>query len=160
MKPELAVLVGLQASGKSTLVAERFAATRVVAGKDLMRSSKHKDQRQRREISEALGRRQSVVVDNTNPGPEQWAPLIALAQEYGARTVAYYFPPDVSGCVARNASRPEGRRVPQVGVFATLSALRRPSPAAGFDAVYLVGYDGDRFTLMTEGEGWARHEVR
>lgn len=152
METELAVLVGLQASGKSTFVASRFAATHVIVSKDLMRSCKHKDKRQRSEISEALGRGQSVVVDNTNPGPEQWAPLIALARKYGARAVAYYFPPDVSGCLARNASRPEGRRVPQVGVLATLSALRRPSRVAGFNTVYLVRYDCDRFTLL-EGDG-------
>jgi hypothetical protein len=43
--------------------------------------------------------------------------------------------------------------VPEVGVFATLGALRRPSPADGFDAVYLVEHDGDRFTVISEGEG-------
>lgn len=51
MEPELAVLVGLQASGKSTFVASRFAATHTVVSKDLMRSARHKERRQRREIS-------------------------------------------------------------------------------------------------------------
>ena len=152
MEPELAVLVGLQASGKSTFVASRFSATHVVVSKDLMRSAKHKDRRQRRELSAVLSRGQSVVVDNTNPGPAQWAPLIALAREYGARPVAYFFPPDVRGCVARNGARPQGQRVPEVGMFATLGALRRPCTADGFAAVYLVEYDGDRFTVTTAGE--------
>ena len=146
--PELAVLVGLQASGKSTFAASRFASTHFVVSKDLMGSAKHKDRRQRREIAAALSVRRNVVVDNTNPGPEQWSPLIALAHEHDARCVAYFFPPDVEGCLARNAARSESRRVPEVGVFATLGALRRPSLADGFDAVYLVDNDGERFTVV------------
>lgn len=39
METEPAALVGLQASGKSTLLASRFAATHVVVSKDLMRPS-------------------------------------------------------------------------------------------------------------------------
>lgn len=148
MEPELAVLVGLQASGKSTFVVSRFAATHTVVSKDLMRSARHKERRQRREISDALSQHRSVVVDNTNPGPEQWRPLIALARDFGARPVAYYFPPDAKGSSARNASRPADQRVPQVGVFATLGALRRPTVADGFEAVDLVEYDGDRFTVV------------
>lgn len=153
MEPELAVLVGLQASGKSTFAVSHFVASHVLVSKDLMRSARHKDRRQRREICAALSRRQSVVVDNTNPGPAQWAPLIALARERRARAVAYFFPPDVTGCVARNAARAQGRRAPHVGVYATLGALRRPSRADGFDAVYLVQYDGDRFNVVAAGQG-------
>jgi predicted kinase len=143
MRPELAVLIGLQASGKSTFVAARFAATHVVVSKDLMGSARHKDRRQRREIGAALAAGRNVVVDNTNPGPEQWAPLIALAHDYDARPVAYYFPPEPSASLARNGERPPDRRVPEVGVFATLTAMRvRPSRAHGFEAVYVVGFDG------------------
>ena len=158
MEPELAVLVGLQASGKSTFAQSRFVATHCVVSKDLMGPSVRKEKRQRREVGEALGLGRSVVVDNTNPGPAQWLPLIALGREYGARTVAYFFPPDVRGCVARNGARPEGRRVPDVGVFATLRALRRPGLADGFDAVYVVEYDGSRFSVVSAGEG--RDEVQ
>lgn len=46
MEPELAVLVGLQASGKSTFVAPRFAATHAIVSKDLMRSARHRERRQ------------------------------------------------------------------------------------------------------------------
>ena len=135
MEPELAVLVGLQASGKSTFVAYRFASTHVVVSKDLMGSARHKDRRQRHDISAALSQRRNVVVDNTNPGPEQWSPLVGLAREHGARAVAYFFPPDV-------------------GVFATLGALRRPGLPDGFGAVYLVQYDGGRFTVVAAGGGF------
>lgn len=150
---ELVVLVGLQASGKSTFTAGRFAATHVVVSKDLMRSARHKEARQRRAVAEALSAGRDVVVDNTNPGREQRAPLIELARLHGARPVAYYFPPHRSACLARNAARTGPARVPEVGVFATLKALRKPSRAEGFDAVYVVELaGGGRFTVV-EDEG-------
>lgn len=145
---ELVVLVGLQASGKSTFTASRFAGTHTVVSKDLMRSARHKEQRQRRAVAAALSAGRDVVVDNTNPGPEQWAPLIALAREHGASPVAYYFPPDPAASLARNAAREGRARVPDVGVYATLRSLRRPSLEEGFDAVYVVELaGGGRFTV-------------
>lgn len=152
---ELVVLVGLQASGKSTFTASRFAGTHTVVSKDLMRSARHKEHRQQRAVAEALSAGRNVVVDNTNPGPEQRSALIALAREHGARPVAYYFPPDKAACLARNAARRGHReRVPDVGVYATLRALRKPTRAEGFDAVYVVEIAGEgRFTVTEDETG-------
>jgi hypothetical protein len=81
-------------------------------------------------------------VDNTNPSPQEWGPLVELAHALGATVTAYWFPPDVAGSLRRNAAR-EGRdRVPDVGVLATLKLLRRPSPSDGFDGVREVRFDG------------------
>jgi predicted kinase len=151
---ELVVLVGLQASGKSTFTASRFAGTHTVVSKDLMRSARYKEARQQREVAEALSAGRDVVVDNTNPGPEQRAALIGLAREHGARPVAYYFPPDKAACLARNAARQGRERVPDIGVLATLRALRKPTRAEGFDAVYVVELAGEgRFTVTEDKTG-------
>lgn len=142
-RPELAVLVGLQASGKSTFRSRRFAGTHTVVGKDLFpRSARNKQRRQMRLIEEALERGRSVVVDNTNPSPLEWAPLIAVGRAHGARVVAYWFPPDVPNTLARNAARQGRERVPDVGFFDTLRRLRRPRRADGFDEVRQVRLDG------------------
>jgi predicted kinase len=148
---ELAVLIGLQASGKSTFVAAHLAATHVVVSKDLMRSAKHKERRQQLQIAAALAAGRSVAVDNTNPGPAQWAPLIATAREHGARVVAYYFPPDPAGSRARNAERPAATRVPEVGIASVLAQLREPPTRAhGFDAVRTVAFDGSGGFTVTD----------
>jgi len=142
-RPELAVLVGLQASGKSTFRARCLATTHVVVSKDLFpRAARHKQRRQLRLVAEALERGRSVVVDNTNPSPPEWAPLIAAGRAHGARVVAYWFPPDVPNALARNAARRGGERVPEVGFFDTLRRLRRPRRSDGFDAVWEVRLDG------------------
>ncbi|MTE22217.1 AAA family ATPase [Streptomyces sp. TRM43335] len=139
----MAVLVGLQASGKSTFRARAFPADFTVVGKDLFpRSARHRQRRQMRMVTEALERGRSVVVDNTNPSPLEWAPLIAAGRAHGARVVAYWFPPDVPNAMARNAARQGRERVPDVGFFDTLRRLRRPRRADGFDAVWEVRTDG------------------
>ncbi|WP_175407356.1 AAA family ATPase [Streptomyces sp. TRM64462] len=142
-RPDVAVLVGLQGSGKSTFYRQRLSGRYAHVSKDLFpRGARKKQQRQMRQVARALAAGTSVAVDNTNPSPEEWAPLVAAARAHGATATAYWFPPDVTGSLRRNAAR-EGRdRVPDVGVLATVRRLREPSPRDGFDAVLEVRFDG------------------
>ncbi|GGW22647.1 hypothetical protein GCM10010381_00790 [Streptomyces xantholiticus] len=93
-------------------------------------------------VEETLASGRPVAVDNTNPSPREWGPLIALGHAMGATVTAYWFPPDLDGSLRRNAARQGRERVPDVGVHDTLRRLRRPSLADGFDAVHEVRFDG------------------
>jgi predicted kinase len=64
---ELVILIGLQASGKTTFRQMRFDGTHVIVSKDLLRNNRRPQSRQMRLIEAALTANQSVVVDNTNP---------------------------------------------------------------------------------------------
>src|SRR5579863_9665999 len=141
---ELIIFCGLQASGKSTLYRERFAATHALVSKDLLPNAANKERRQERLIAEALAAGRSVVVDNTSPTPEVRAPLIALGRRYGATITGYYFASDLRACLARNQMREGRARVPDVALYATRKRLMAPSLAEGFDALYYVrvGADG------------------
>ncbi|MFI6038528.1 AAA family ATPase [Streptomyces sp. NPDC051315] len=140
---ELAVLVGLQASGKSTFYEQCLRDGHLLVSKDLFpRSARHKQARQMRLVEEALAAGRSVAVDNTNPSREEWDPLVAAARAHGAAVAAYWFPPDLADSLRRNAARTGRARVPDVGVHATLRRLRRPARSDGFDAVYDVRFDG------------------
>lgn len=140
---DVAVLVGLQASGKSAFYEQCLAARYALVSKDLFpRAARNKQRRQTRLMAEALAAGQSVAIDNTNPSPREWDPLVALGHAYGAAVTAYWFPPDIRGSLRRNAAR-EGRgRVPDVGVRATFARLCRPVLSDGFDAVREVRFDG------------------
>jgi predicted kinase len=140
--PEVVVLVGLQASGKSTFYRQRFADTHAHVSKDAFPSARRPQRTQMRLIGEALTAGRDVVVDNTNPSAAEWAPIIAAAHAHGARVTAYWFPPDLAGAMARNAERTDGSRVPDVGLYATIKILREPTTADGFDEVQTVRFDG------------------
>lgn len=141
-KAEVAVLVGLQAAGKSTFYAQHLADRYVLVSKDLFpRGARNKQRRQMHQIHEALSAGSSVAVDNTNPSPDEWGPLVAAGHAHGARVIAYWFPPDAAGSLRRNAARQGRERVPDVGIHATLKRLRKPSRADGFDAVREVRFD-------------------
>ncbi|MDQ0847120.1 ATP-binding protein [Streptomyces sp. V1I6] len=142
-RPEMAVLVGLQASGKSTFYREHLSGRHALVSKDLFpRSARRKQLRQMRLIEELLASGTWVAVDNTNPSPDEWTPLIRLARAHGVRVTAYWFPPDVTGSLRRNAAREGRARVPDVGIHATRGRLREPTTTDGFDAVVEVRFDG------------------
>lgn len=113
------VLVGLQASGKTTFARTVLPADAARVSKDDFPRARHRQRRQLRLIDEALSQERDVVVDNTNPSAEEWLPLVEAARVRSARVVAYWFPPDVPESLARNAERPPETRVPEVGFYST-----------------------------------------
>jgi predicted kinase len=135
---ELVILIGLQASGKSTFRRESFDATHAVVSKDLMRNNRRPQRRQMELIDEALGDGRSVVVDNTNPRRGDRAPLIAAGRRFGARIVGFFFPPSLAESSRRNAARTGRECVPEVALQATARLLEPPQWNEGFDGLYFV----------------------
>jgi predicted kinase len=138
----VAVLIGLQASGKSTFCRDVLGAGYVVVSKDYFPNARNRQRRQLQLIAGALAAGRDVVVDNTSPSPAEWEPLIDAARSAGAQVVAYWFPPDLPASLRRNALRTGRSQVPDVGVRATMALLRRPAPGEGFDEVATVRWDG------------------
>jgi predicted kinase len=133
----VAVLVGLQASGKTTFCRDVLTGY-VHVSKDNFPNAKNRQARQLRLVRDELAEGRDVVVDNTNPSPAEWQPLIDVARHGGADVVAYWFPPDMDGSMRRNADRAGRSRVPDIGVAATMARMRHPQTADGFDAVFTV----------------------
>lgn len=141
--PEVAVLIGLQASGKTSFYRDVLAATHDHVSKDEFPNARRRQRRQMRLIREALAVGHNVAVDNTNPSVEEWQPIIAAGREHDARIVGYWFPPDPEGSRQRNAGRHAESRVPDVGLDVTIKRLQRPRPVDGFDALLSVRFDGE-----------------
>jgi predicted kinase len=136
--PELIVLIGIQGAGKTTFAVQRFTGTHVLISKDRSRNNRRPERRQQQLLVEALAAGQSVVVDNTNPSVAERGALIACACEAGARAIGYLFTSSLDACRTRNASRPPGARVPDVGIFATVKRFEPPSLSEGFDQLWRV----------------------
>ena len=139
--------MGLQASGKSTFFHERFAQTHQHISKDLFPHNRNKNRRQEHLLHAALSAGRSVVVDNTNPTPEDRRPLVRIGQGYGAKVLGYYFDASVSECLRRNEMREGKARVPDVAIYATAKKLVAPSIEEGFDAVLRVRLNDSAFEV-------------
>ena len=154
---ELIIFMGLQASGKSTFYSSHFAAMHAYVSKDLLRNNKKPGRRQMQLVEEALQAGQSVVVDNTNPTPQEREPLIRLAHAYGAEVIGCYFESETRSSLERNKTRSGKARVPNVAIYTTAKKLIRPSYTEGFDKLYDVRIVDD---VGFEVREWVQNEVQ
>ena len=102
--PELVVLVGLPASGKSTF-AQRFAATHEIVSMDALPGRGDRRGRRDATIQAALRAGRSVLVDAVNGTVTTRSRLLALARVAGVPAVAYYLDVSRARQIARETSR-------------------------------------------------------
>ncbi len=146
---ELVIFVGLQAAGKSTFYHTFFATTHELISKDKMRNNKNRDRRQLTLLHEALALGKSVVIDNTNPTPQDRALLIETGKLYHATIIGYQFESILPDCLNRNQQRTGKSRVPDVGIYATYKKLVFPQLTEGFDQLFQVSMLENNQFLIT-----------
>jgi predicted kinase len=144
---ELVILIGLPGAGKTTFHRARFAATHVHVSKDLMRNRRDRQRRQMALVDEALAAGRSVVVDNTNVTVADRAALIEAARRRGAAVAGYVFATSPGECAERNRGRVARARVPDVAIHAAAKRWERPARAEGFDRLWQVRAEAERFDL-------------
>jgi len=141
---EAVLLVGLQASGKSTFCKDRLFTSHLRINLDMLRTRA----RERQFMETCLRTRQPFVVDNTNPTRADRARYIDDAKKSGFRIVGYYFQSNIEDCQRRNERRPEDERVPTPGILGTYNRLELPTMDEGFDELYYVKTTADgRFAV-------------
>jgi predicted kinase len=152
MSVQAVILIGIQATGKSTFFRERFFRTHVRINLDMLRTRHREELLLGACVTGAI----SFVVDNTNVTAADRARYIAPARDAGFRIDGFYFESRRSDALARNASRAADERIPERGVLGCAGRLELPSRGEGFDSLQHVriGPDG---TFTTEE--W-RDEVR
>ncbi len=141
---DMALLIGLQASGKSTFCLDRLSSTHEVISKDRFPNARNAQARQMRMVQEALAAGRSMVIDNTNASRESRRALIEAARARQVKVVGYYFESKVVECIERNRSRLGRSRVPDVALYSTIKALEPPSYSEGFDELFHVKIGPER----------------
>ena len=157
MTVELIILVGIQASGKTTFYRRRLEGRYLHVSLDNWRGKDHLRRRERRAIlsglaaaAESAGGLRGVVVDNTNTTAETRRRYFAYAEDFsrdsghGVRVVAYFFEADLEACLRRNAARPPNPPagvpyyVPPAAIRRFHSRLQPPAYAEGFERILRV----------------------
>jgi predicted kinase len=128
------IFSGVQGSGKSTFFKTRFFDTHIRINMDMLRT-RH---RETLLMQACLEMQQPFVVDNTNPTIEVRAKYIQAARAARFQVVGYYFLPDLTLSLQRNAARSGRQRVPDKGVVATFRKFQPPTFEEGFDLLYTV----------------------
>ena len=137
------IFTGIQAAGKSSFYRDRFFRTHVRISLDMLKT-RH---RERLFLDACIKAKQPFVVDNTNPTAADRSLYIAAAKATGFEVIGYYFRSQAAECLARNARRPEEERVPEKGILGACGRLEIPSLDEGFDELWYVRIEDDRFAV-------------
>ncbi len=159
---ELVILVGIQASGKSTFYSRHLADRYLHVSLDNWRGKSSVRAKERQAILEGLAQAASpdsplhgVAIDNTNTTAVTRRRYFECAAEFRAaegtpvRVTAYFFDEPLSACLERNERRPPDAPVgtpyfvPPNVIRAYARQLQPPSYAEGFAEISRVVVGGD-----------------
>ena len=170
MEPiELVVLVGIQASGKTTYYSQAMQDRYVHVSLDNWRGKGNVRAKEYQAILTALGRSaasggaiRGVVVDNTSVTAATRRRYFDIAEEFAlsagcpVRMIAYHFDADLESCLERNRQRPKDAPagvpyfVPPEVIAGYQQRLQPPTPAEGFDKVFRVRIAADGCFVVEE----------
>ena len=131
---EMILLIGLQATGKSSFYRERLFRTHVRINLDMLRT-RH---REKLLLDACIAGRTNFVVDNTNLTRDVRRNYITLAKAAGFRVMGYFFESKVADALRRNAARAKDERVPDIAIAGSSNRLQLPTPEEGFDELFYV----------------------
>jgi predicted ABC-type ATPase len=137
---EAILLIGIPGSGKSSFYKERFYATHLRINRDMLKTR----QRERALIEACFDIQQRFVLDNVNATRADRSEVIAAAHVARFRVIGYFFQISTRVAVARNKERSGKGQIPLVGIFGAYKRLEPPSPAEGFDDLFVVTIGRDR----------------
>src|SRR6516162_9758910 len=119
---ELVILMGLQATGKSTFCRERFYNSHVRINLDTLKT-RH---REHKLVEACLSSKTKFIVDNTNLTREDRARYIVPAKAARFRITGYFFESKVADAINRNAGRKGRERVPDIAIVAFSERIELP----------------------------------
>lgn len=142
-KPLMAILIGIQGSGKSTFCREYLGDAYVRVNLDTLRTRSKENQL----IQACLSEHRSLVIDNTNPSKTDRERYITPGKQNGYKIVGYFLQSKLQVCISRNNLRSGSARIPAKAIAATANRLEMPDYSEGFDELYFVAYNGSSITV-------------
>lgn len=141
---EAVLLIGLQASGKSTFCREQFFDTHVRLHPRLLGTR----ERERLLLDACLAARVPFVVDDTNVTRLERAYYIGPARSAGFRVVGYFFRSRLHEALEHNRRRRASERVSEDEIRATSARIELPKLSEGFEELhFVVSHHDDSFRV-------------
>ncbi|MCO7223294.1 AAA family ATPase [Pleionea sp. CnH1-48] len=137
------ILMGLQASGKSTFCLQRFNDTYIRLNLDMLKTRN----RERILFDACMTSKTPCVIDNTNPRAEDRVFYIEQFKKHRFDVDGYCFISNINSCLKRNDIRQGKARVPENAIKATRNKFEYPSFAEGFDRLYAVRLINEKFVV-------------
>ncbi len=137
------ILIGLQASGKSSFFLSQFYKTHLRLSLDMLKTRN----REKILFNACLEGKQPVVIDNTNPTVKDRQWYINVFKEHKFEVHGYYFESRIEDCLKRNELRTGKERIPDIGIKGTYNKLQLPKLSEGFDKLYYVTMGKDGFKI-------------
>jgi predicted kinase len=137
------ILIGIQASGKSTFYKEKFFNNHIRISNDLLKTKN----REKLLIKYCFETQISLVIDNTNATKLVRAKYINILKQMNYQIKGYYFKTALARALERNENRIDKEYVPKLGILATHKMLEIPSMQEGFDELYYVENTGNKFII-------------
>ena len=143
--PTLAIMIGIQASGKS-----RFATTYLKEYTRINLDTLHTRNKEKVAIDDAIKNGENIVIDNTNPTREDRVKYISAVSGHGYKVCGYFMQSRLQDCIERNEHRLGKERIKINAIISTSNKLEMPDYEEGFDSLYFVSFaDG-----KTEVQEW------
>jgi predicted kinase len=119
---EMIILIGIQASGKTTFYKERLFNTHIRISNDLLKTKN----REKQLLDYCKKTEMSMVIDNTNITRSIREKYIQFSKDIGIPIIGYYFRSDIERSLKWNSSRSGKERIPKVGILGTYKKLEIP----------------------------------
>lgn len=141
--PTMAIMIGIQASGKSTFCKSYLDSyTRI--NLDLL----HTRNKESIALVNAISANEDIVIDNTNIIVSDRAKYMVKAKAYGYKVIGYFMQSKLQDCIKRNDNRLGKERIPVKAIAFTSNKLELPSYDEGFDELYFVSIVNDKYQIV------------
>ncbi|MDR0785565.1 MAG: AAA family ATPase [Treponema sp.] len=131
---EAVILIGIQASGKSTFYKEKFFNTHLRISNDLLKTKN----REELLLEYCKKTKMSFVIDNTNVTKEIRKKYINILNDIKIPIIGYYFRTNLEQSLQWNNKRIGKENIPSVGILGTYNQLEIPSIDEGFTELFYV----------------------
>jgi predicted kinase len=140
---EAIILIGIQASGKSTFYKEKFFNTHLRISNDLLKTKN----REELLLEYCKQTKMSFVIDNTNVTKDIRRKYITSLNDIKIPIIGYYFKTNLEQSLQWNDKRVGKEHISRVGILGTYNKIEIPSLDEGFTGLFYVDIVDNSFII-------------